>query len=148
MRGGSREEVGKVAAGVDSQGDGYEQEGPGAAVWRHSGLGTDGGRQWRGGWVTHYCDGWGWTSHRKTVRHTVWRKQLTDSTRQLKLDVDRARQGTELEMLDGAELYSVMGEAAAGLVVRGPSPEAGPEPAAAEEEWEEEEWEDWSVGIL
>ena len=29
---------------------------------------------------------------------------------------------------------------------RGPSLEAGPEPAAGEEEWEEEEWEDWSVG--
>ena len=82
---------------------------------------------------------------KQRVRHKVWRKQLTDSTRQLKLGPDRARQGTELEMLDGTELYSVVGEAATGSVVRGPSHEAGPEPAAAEEEWEEEEWEDWSV---
>ena len=32
------------------------------------------------------------------VRHKVWRKQLVDSTRQLKLGADRARQRTELEM--------------------------------------------------
>ena len=49
-------------------------------------------------------------------------------------------------MLDGTELYSVVEEAATGSVGRGPSPEAGPEPVAGEEEREEKEWEDWSVG--
>ena len=49
-----------------------------------------------------------------------------------------------MEMLDGTELYSVGEEAAAGSMGRGPSPEAGPELATGEEEWEEEEWEDES----
>ena len=56
---------------------------------------------------------------RQRVRHKVWKKQLADSTRQLRLGADRARQGTELEMLDGTELYSVV-EAATGEGVRGP----------------------------
>ena len=40
------------------------------------------------------------------VRHKVymWRKQLIDSTRQLKLGADRTRQRTEMEMLDGTEV--------------------------------------------
>ena len=80
------------------------------------------------------------------VRHKVWRKQLTDSTRQLRLGADRAMQGIELEMLDGTELYSVAEEAAAGSVVRGPSPGAGSEPAAGEGEWEGKGWEDGSGG--
>ena len=45
--------------------------------------------------------------HRR-VRHNVWKKQSIDSTRQLKLGDDRARQRTELEMLDGTEVVSVM----------------------------------------
>ena len=44
-----------------------------------------------------------------------------------------------VEILDGTELYSVVEEAVAGSVVRGPSPEAGSEPVAGSEEWEEEE---------
>ena len=39
------------------------------------------------------------------VRHKVWKKQLSESTRQLKLGADRARQRMELEMLDGTEVY-------------------------------------------
>ena len=42
-REGSREVVCKEAAAVGSQGAGYEQEGPGPAVWGHSRLGTEGG---------------------------------------------------------------------------------------------------------
>ena len=82
------------------------------------------------------------------VRHKVWRKQLADKTRQLLLGADRARERTELEILDGTELYSVVEEAAVGSVVRGPSPEAGSEPATGGEEWEEEEWEEeeWEDG--
>ena len=38
------------------------------------------------------------------VRYKVWRKQLTGKTRQLLLGADRARQGTELEMLDGTDI--------------------------------------------
>ena len=38
------------------------------------------------------------------VRHKVWKKQLADNTRQLRLGADRARQKTELEMLDGTEV--------------------------------------------
>ena len=59
------------------------------------------------------------------VRHKVWRRQLTESTRQLKLGADRARQRTELEMLDGTEVYRA---------------------AAGEESEGDSEWEDWSAG--
>ena len=38
------------------------------------------------------------------VRHKVWKKQLADNTRQLRLGADMARQKTELEMLDGTEV--------------------------------------------
>ena len=41
----------------------------------------------------------------RRVRHKVWRRQLTESARQLKLGADRARRGMELEMLDGTEVY-------------------------------------------
>ena len=34
----------------------------------------------------------------------MWKKQLTDRTRQLLLGADRARQRTELEMLDGTDI--------------------------------------------
>ena len=37
------------------------------------------------------------------VRHKVWRKQMVDNTRQLKLGADKARQKTDMEMLDGNE---------------------------------------------
>ena len=77
------------------------------------------------------------------VRHKVWRKQLADRTRQLLLGADRARQMTGLEMLDGTGLYSVLEEAAAGSVVRRPSPEAGSEPAAGGEEWEDGKVGNW-----
>ena len=50
------------------------------------------------------------------VRHKVWRKQLADSTRQMRLGADRARQRIELEMLDGADI--VKGTEAAGLGTR------------------------------
>jgi hypothetical protein len=38
------------------------------------------------------------------VRYKVWRKQLTGETKQLLLGANRARQGTELEMLDGTDI--------------------------------------------
>ena len=47
------------------------------------------------------------------VRHKVWKKQQTDRTRQLLLGADRARQRTELEMLDGTEVISVINGAGA-----------------------------------
>ena len=42
------------------------------------------------------------------ARHRVWKKRLVDSTRQLRLGDDRARQKTELEMLAGTEVSSVV----------------------------------------
>ena len=35
--------AGKEAAGLGSQGADYEQEGPEAAIWGHTGLGIEGG---------------------------------------------------------------------------------------------------------
>ena len=47
---------------------------------------------------------------RHRVRHTVWKEQLVDNTRQLRLGAGRAGQKTELEMLDhdGTEVSSVV----------------------------------------
>ena len=56
--------------------------------------------------------------HRR-VRHKVWKKQLVDNTRQLGLGADRARQKTELEMLDGTKVFSVDNEAGAEPVAGG-----------------------------
>ena len=39
----------------------------------------------------------------------MWRKQLVDNTRQLKLGADRARQRAEMEMLDGTEVVRMVG---------------------------------------
>ena len=46
----------------------------------------------------------------------MWRKQLVDNTRQLKLGADRARQRTEMEMLDGTEVVRMVGASGAGPV--------------------------------
>jgi hypothetical protein len=83
---------------------------------------------------------------RQRVRHKVWKKQLANITRQLMLGADGARKETEPEMPDVAELYNVVEEDVEGAVVRGPSPEAGPEPAGGGEEWEEQEWEYGELG--
>ena len=53
------------------------------------------------------------------VRHKVWRKQLIDSTRQVRLGADRARQRTELEMLNGTEVVSVVGPPGAEPMIGG-----------------------------
>ena len=45
--------------------------------------------------------------HRK-VRHKVWKKQLADNTRQLRLGADKARPKIELEMLDDTEVVRVV----------------------------------------
>ena len=49
-----------------------------------------------------------WLGHDKPpavrVSHKVWRKQLVDRTRQLKLGADRARQRTDMLMLDGTDI--------------------------------------------
>ena len=50
------------------------------------------------------------------VRHKVWGKQLVDNTRQLKLGAGRARQRTDMEMLDGTEVVRVVGALEAGPV--------------------------------
>ena len=52
------------------------------------------------------------TSHqsRARVRHKVWRKELVDNTRQLQLGADRARQLTDMELLDGTEVVRAVGE--------------------------------------
>ena len=40
----------------------------------------------------------------KRVRYRVWKRALVDTTRQLKLGADRARDGETLELLDGMEV--------------------------------------------
>ena len=46
----------------------------------------------------------------------MWRKQLVDNTRQLKLGAGRARQRTDMEMLDGTEVVRVVSASEAGPV--------------------------------
>ena len=74
-----------------------------------------------------------WLGHDKPpsmrVSHKVWRKQLVDRTRQLKLGVDRARQRSDILMLDGTGMVgAVETEAAPGFAVE--------EGASAADEWE------------
>ena len=53
-----------------------------------------------------------WLGHDKPpsvrVSHKVWRKQLVDRTRQLKLGADRARQRSGMLMLDGTDILRVV----------------------------------------
>ena len=80
------------------------------------------------------------------VSHKVWKKQLLDSTRQLRLGADRARQRTELEVLDGTGVFSMVNGAGAEPVAgeAGPEPESGS--AAEEEARDARELGDWGVG--
>ena len=71
-----------------------------------------------------------WLGHDKPlavrVSHKVWREQLVDRirTRQLKLGADRARQMTEMLMLDVADIVRVAGAAGARPEAAGAGPEA------------------------
>ena len=47
------------------------------------------------------------------MSHKVWRKQLDDRTRQLKLGADRARQQSDMLLLDGTDIVGPV-EAVAG----------------------------------
>ena len=53
------------------------------------------------------------------VRHKVWGKQLVDNARQLKLGADRAKQRTDMKMLDGTEVVRAVGAPEAGPVAEG-----------------------------
>ena len=50
-------------------------------------------------------------------RVRLWRKQLINNTRQLKLGADRAREKTVMEMLDGIEVVRVVEMTGAGVEV-------------------------------
>ena len=78
------------------------------------------------------------------VRHKVWKKQQTDRTRQLLLGADRARQKTELEMLDGTDIVREVVAAGARHEAAGAGPEA--EFGLAAEEGER--WRGFWVGGL
>ena len=93
-----------------------------------------------------------WLGHDKPpavrVSHKVWRKQLVDKTRQLKLGADRARQRTEMLMLDGTDIVRLV-EAAGSrheAVGAGPEAEIGPVAGEVEDLGDGSEWEDWSMG--
>ena len=58
------------------------------------------------------------------VSHKVWRKQLVDRTRQLKLRADRARQRTDMLMLDGTDIVREVEAAGARHEAAGVGPEA------------------------
>ena len=82
------------------------------------------------------------------VRHKVWKKQLADNTRQLKLGADRARQRTELEMLDGTDIVREVEAAGARHEAAGAGPESELGPAAEEGASDDDGWEDWEYGGL
>ena len=79
------------------------------------------------------------------VRHTVWKKQQADRTRQLLLGADRARQRTELEMLDGTDIVRRVEAAGAGHEAAGAGPGSEFGPAAEEGESGEDGWVDWDM---
>ena len=77
------------------------------------------------------------------VRHKVWKKQQADRTRQLLLGADRARQRTELEMLDGTDIVRRVGAAGAGHEAAGAGPESEFDPGAEGGGSEGGGWVDW-----
>ena len=96
-----------------------------------------------------------WLGHDKppsvTVSHKVWRKQLVDRTRQLKLGADRARQRSDMLMLDGTDIVRVVEAAGARHESTGADPEVESGPAAEEGasndgEWEDNDMGDWIAG--
>jgi hypothetical protein len=94
-----------------------------------------------------------WLGHDKPpsvrVSHKVWRKQLVDRTRQLKLGADRARQQSDMLLLDGTDIVGAVEAVGAGHEPA--QTEAEPDPAAEEgasdaEEWEDRDMGDWIAG--
>jgi hypothetical protein len=95
-----------------------------------------------------------WLGHDKPpsvrVSHKMRRKQLVERTRQLKLGADRARQHSDMLLLDGTDMVGAVEEVAG----HGPAQaEAEPDPAAVEgasdaEEWEDREVGDWITGTV
>ena len=75
-----------------------------------------------------------------------WRKQLVDRTRHLKLGADRARQGTEMLILDGADVVRLVEAAGAGPEAAGVGSDAddGTRAAVIEELEGEDEWAGWT----
>ena len=74
----------------------------------------------------------------------MWKKQQTDRTRQLLLGADRARQRTELEMLDGTDIVREVVAVGARHEAAGAGPEAELGPAAEDgESGEDAGWVDW-----
>ena len=81
----------------------------------------------------------------------MWRKQLVDRTRQLELGADRARQRSDMLMLDVANIVGVVGAAGARHESAGAGPGAGSGPAAEEgasndDGWEGSDMGDWVAG--
>ena len=94
-----------------------------------------------------------WLGHDKPpsvrVSHKVWRKQLVDRTRQLKLGADRARQQSDMLLLDGTDIVGTVEavgtghESAQVEVEPGPAAEEG---ASEADEREGEAMDDWIAG--
>ena len=91
-----------------------------------------------------------WLGHDKPpstrMSHKVWRKQLVDRTRQLKLGTDRARQRSEMLMLDGIDIARVVAAVGAGHESPGAGPEDEPDPEAEEGASDVDEWEGSDMG--
>ena len=80
------------------------------------------------------------------VSHEVWRKQLFVRTRQLKLGADRARQRSDMLMLDGTDIVRVVEAAGATHESAQADSEAEAGPAAEEGMSDANEWEGWDMG--
>ena len=77
------------------------------------------------------------------AKHKVWEEQQADRTRQLLLGADKARQRTELEMLDGTDIVREVEAAGARHEVAGAGHDSEFGPADAEGGSCEDGWEDW-----
>ena len=89
-----------------------------------------------------------WLGHDKPpsvrVSHKVWRKQLVDRTRQLELGADRARQRSDMLMLDGTDIVGTV--EAVGARHASAQAEAKPGPAVEEGASAADKWEGWDMG--
>ena len=91
-----------------------------------------------------------WLGHDKPpstrMSHKMWRKQLVDWTRQLKLGAGRARQRSKMLMLDGIDIARVVEAVETGHESPGAGPEDEPDPEAEEGASDVDEWEGSDTG--
>ena len=140
-----------------------EQEGHRTGVWRHPGLAPERGDKEEDGGFSVEVVGALDKPPQPRVRHKVWREQLVDNTGQLKLGDDRARQMSDMEMLDGTEVVRAVDApgavpGAVGVVGTGEHAKTGADAGGGLVQWPwpvpqvlgggdgDGDWDEWDMG--